>query len=183
MLACAGCSAFTPASPGPAYRPLTVSKPLHAAPAGSPLTLASWYGPGFNGHRTSNGEIFNPYELTAASRTLPLGTYARVTNLNNGKSVVVRVNDRGPYVRGRGIDLSHAAAARVGLVHQGVGRVRVARLDTTASAIPDPPELWSGRVRVRRRYHPSRYHRYRYRSYSAHIICDPIGTWLLELTR
>ena len=183
MLACAGCSTYTPTSSGPAYRPLTVSKPLYTAPAGSHLTLASWYGPGFDGNRTSNGEIFNPDELTAASRTLPLGTYARVTNLGNGKSVIVRVNDRGPYVRGRGIDLSHAAAARVGLVHEGVGRVRVARLDTTASAIPDSPELWSDKVCVRRRYHPSRHHRYRHRSYYARIIRDPIGIWRLELTR
>src|SRR5215469_11287197 len=145
MLACAGCSAYAPTSSGHAYQPLTVSKPLYTAPAGSHPTLASWYGPGFNGHRTSNGEIFNRDKLTAASRTLPLGTYARITNLDNGKSVIVRVNDRGPYVRGRGIDLSHAAAVRVGLVRQGVGRVRVARLDTTASAIPDSPEPSSGR--------------------------------------
>jgi len=182
-LACAGCSAYAPTFSGHAYQPLTVSKPLYTAPAGSHPTLASWYGPGFNGHRTSNGEIFNRDELTAAPRTLPLGTYARVTNLDNGKSVIVRVNDLGPYVRGRGIDLSEAAAARVGLVHEGIARVRVARLDTTASAIPDPPEIWSGRVRMRHRYHPSRYHRYPHHSYSTRIICDPIGTWLLELIR
>jgi len=183
MLACAACSTDERTFSGPAYQPRTVSKPLYTAPTGAHLTLASWYGPGFIGHRTSNGEIFNQDELTAASRSLPLGTYAQVTNLDNGKSVVVRVNDRGPYVRGRGIDLSPAAAARVGLRREGIARVRVARLDTTASAIADPPELWSGSVRVRRRYRRSRYHRYRHRNYSRRIIRDPIGAWLLELTR
>jgi rare lipoprotein A len=146
------------------------------------LTVASWYGPGFNGHRTSNGEIFDQHELTAASRTVPLGTYVRVTNLENGRSAIVRVNDRGPYVRGRGIDLSEGAAGRLGFVHGGVAPVRVTRLDTTMSALPDPPELWSGRVRVRHRYYyHSRYRRHR--SYSGRIIRDPIGTWLLELMR
>jgi rare lipoprotein A len=118
--------------------------------------LASWYGPGFDGHHTSNGDIFYRDELTAASRTLPFGSFARITNLDNGRSVVVRVNDRGPYVRGRGIDLSEAAAQRVGLRYEGIARVRVARLET-ASANPDRPELLSSRVRVRRRYYPSRY--------------------------
>jgi rare lipoprotein A len=128
--------------------------------------------------------MFNQHQLTAASRTLPLGTYARVTNVENGQSVIVRVNDRGPYVRRRGIDLSEAAAGRLGLVHEGVARVRVTRLDTTASAIPDPPELGSGRVRGRRRhYYHLRYHRYRHLSYSGRIIRDPVGTWLLELIR
>jgi rare lipoprotein A len=181
MLACAACSTYAPAFSRPAYQPPTVSKPLYTAPASAHLTLASWYGPGFIGHRTSNGEIFNQDELTAASRSLPLGSYARVTNLNNGKSVIVRVNDRGPYVRGRGIDLSPAAASRVGLMREGIARVRVARLDTTASAIADPPEQWSGRVRVRRHYRQWRYHRYHHRNYSGRIIRDPIGTWLLEL--
>jgi len=144
--------------------------------------LASWYGPGFDGHHTSNGDIFYRDELTAASQTLPLGSSARVTNLDNGKSVVVRVNDRGPYVRGRGVDLSEAAAQQVELLYEGIARVRVARLETR-SANPDAPELLSGRVRVRRHYYPSRYHRYRYRSHSTRIISNPIGSWLLELIR
>jgi Lytic transglycolase len=182
-LGCAGCSIYTPRFSSSGHQLLTVSKPPYTAPAGSNSTVASWYGPGFYGHRTSNGETFNQHQLTAASRTLPLGTYARVTNVENGQSVIVRVNDRGPYVRRRGIDLSEAAAGRLGLVHEGVARVRVTRLDTTASAIPDPPELASG-VRVRRRhYYHLRYHRYRHGSYSGRIIRDPVGTWLLELVR
>jgi len=71
--------------------------------------LASWYGPGFNGHSTSSGERFDAHGMTAASRVLPLGSYVRVTNLDNGQTAIVRVNDRGPYVGGRGIDLSQAA--------------------------------------------------------------------------
>src|SRR6185369_7315123 len=76
---------------------------------------ASWYGPGFHGKRTANGERFNTHALTAAHKTLPFGTKVRVTNEQTGKSVVVRINDRGPYAHGRVIDLSKAAAEAVGL--------------------------------------------------------------------
>jgi rare lipoprotein A (peptidoglycan hydrolase) len=89
------------------------------------VVTASWYGPGFQGRRTASGEIFKTDRMTAASRTLPLGSIVRVTNLSNGRSVIVKINDRGPYVRGRGLDLSSAAARRIGLIHRGVGRVRV----------------------------------------------------------
>ena len=85
----------------------------------------SWYGPGFHGRRTANGEVFDTNELTMAHRTLPFGTEVRVTNLANGRSVVLRVNDRGPYVRGRIADLSHAAATRLGFVDDGVTRARI----------------------------------------------------------
>jgi rare lipoprotein A (peptidoglycan hydrolase) len=85
----------------------------------------SWYGPGFHGRRTANGEVFDTNELTMAHRTLPFGTEVRVINLTNGRSVVLRVNDRGPYVRGRIADLSHAAAARLGFVDDGVTRARI----------------------------------------------------------
>ena len=77
--------------------------------------VASWYGPGFHGKKTANGERFNTNDLTAAHKTLPFGTKLRVTNERTGKSVVVRINDRGPYAHGRVIDLSKAAAEAVGL--------------------------------------------------------------------
>ena len=80
---------------------------------GVQLGVASWYGPGFHGNRTANGEIYDQYELTAAHRTLPLGTRVMVTNLSNGRAVEVRINDRGPFVGGRAIDLSYAAASGV----------------------------------------------------------------------
>src|SRR3954449_5631169 len=77
--------------------------------------VASWYGPGFHGKKTANGERFNTYDLTAAHKTLPFGTQVRVTNGRTGKSVMVRINDRGPYAHGRVIDLSKAAAEAVGI--------------------------------------------------------------------
>lgn len=86
---------------------------------------ASWYGPGFHGRLTANGETFNSNHLTAAHRTLPFGTQLRVTNLNNGRSVVVRINDRGPFIKGRIIDLSAAAARQIKMIDSGVASVRV----------------------------------------------------------
>ena len=86
---------------------------------------ASWYGPGFHGRLTANGERYNQNALTAAHRSLPFGTRVRVTNLNNGRSVVVRINDRGPFIGGRIIDLSAAAAHNLGMVHHGVVPVNI----------------------------------------------------------
>lgn len=93
--------------------------------AGSQYGIASWYGPGFAGRRSASGEIFDPNQLTAAHRTLPFGTVVRVTNVNNGRSVVVRINDRGPYVGNRIIDLSAAAANAIGIINSGVGQVQM----------------------------------------------------------
>ena len=89
------------------------------------LGVASYYGNELAGNRTASGERFNPKELTAAHRTLPLGTKLRVTNLSNGKSVVVRVNDRGPYAKARILDLSHAAAQEISMVRRGTARVKL----------------------------------------------------------
>jgi rare lipoprotein A len=86
---------------------------------------ASWYGPGFYGNRTANGEVYRPGTLTAAHRTLPFGTMVRVTNLNNGRSTVVRINDRGPFAGNRVIDLGQGAAQEVGLVNSGLAPVRL----------------------------------------------------------
>lgn len=86
---------------------------------------ASWYGPGFHGRLTANGERYNQHALTAAHPHLRFGTKVRVTNLRNGRSVVVRINDRGPYAKGRVIDLSAAAAKTVGLIKMGVAPVSV----------------------------------------------------------
>src|SRR3954470_3327455 len=87
---------------------------------------ASWYGPGFHGKKTASGERFNTHALTAAHRSLPFGSRVRVTNPRTGRSVVVRINDRGPFAGGRVIDLSKAAAQAVGI--SGVGRVKLPRL-------------------------------------------------------
>ena len=90
---------------------------------------ASYYGAKHHGKRTASGERFNQHALTAAHRTLPFGTRVKVTNLNNDRSVVVRINDRGPHIRGRIIDLSREAADRLGMLRAGVVRVRVESLD------------------------------------------------------
>ena len=86
---------------------------------------ASWYGPGFFGNRTANGEVFRPGSLTAAHRSLPFGTKVRVTNLWNGRSAVVRINDRGPFHGARVIDLAHGAAHELGLIASGTARVKL----------------------------------------------------------
>ena len=86
---------------------------------------ASWYGPGFYGNRTANGEIYRQGTMTAAHRTLPFGTKVRVTNLWNGRSAVIRINDRGPFVAHRVIDLGHGAASTLGLTGSGIADVRL----------------------------------------------------------
>ncbi len=99
---------------------------------------ASWYGTKFHGARTSSGEIYDMYEMTAAHTTLPLPTYARVTNTQNGKSVVVKINDRGPFHSERIIDLSYAAASRIGILNQGVGQVKVEAITPNQQSAPIP---------------------------------------------
>ncbi len=96
--------------------------------------VASWYGPGFHKERTSTGEPYDMYGMTAAHKTLPLPAYVRVTNLQNGHSVVVRVNDRGPFVGNRIIDLSYTAAARLDMLRHGTALVEVRAIDPTAPA-------------------------------------------------
>ena len=93
---------------------------------------ASWYGPGFSGRKTASGDIFDERKFTAAHKTMPLGTRARVTHLGNGKSVEVVINDRGPYRDGRMIDLSQAAAKALGMIDNGVAKVRIELLNRIA---------------------------------------------------
>ena len=100
--------------------------------------IASWYGPGLNGRRTTTGERFNQNAMTAASKTLPLGSHVVVTNPENGRSVEVRINDRGPYVRGRTLDLSKRAAQTLGITKKGVARVVVTPSDGKHRAKPAP---------------------------------------------
>jgi len=91
--------------------------------------VASWYGTKFHGHRTSSGEPYDMYRMSAAHKTLPLPTYARVSNLRNGRSVIVKINDRGPFHANRIIDLSYAAASRLGVLGKGTGLVEVEAID------------------------------------------------------
>ncbi|MFC1545495.1 septal ring lytic transglycosylase RlpA family protein [Gemmatimonadota bacterium] len=87
--------------------------------------LSSWYGRDFHGKKTANGEIFNMYKLTAAHRTLPLGTKARIWNVENGRSCIVIINDRGPFIEGRILDLSYAAALELEMAQKGVAEVQI----------------------------------------------------------
>ena len=114
----------------------------HEQPDYDETGIASWYGPNFHGGRTANGEIFDENALTAAHRTLPLPVNVRVTNLDNGKSIILRVNDRGPYAKGRIIDVSKAAAKLLGFSGQGTAKVRVtymARADLGGGAVSSEP--------------------------------------------
>lgn len=110
--------------------------------------VASWYGEGFHGESTSNGEKYDMYAMTAAHKTLPLPTYARVTNLKNGRSIIVRINDRGPFVANRLIDLSYSAAAKLDMLKEGTTLVEVKALtvqdpdELTRSAQTPPPALY-----------------------------------------
>lgn len=99
---------------------------------------ASWYGKKFHGHLTSNGEIYDMYSMSAAHKTLPLPSYVKVTNLDNGKSTVVRVNDRGPFHSGRIIDLSYAAAYKIGVVQAGTANVEIEVIPVNKSSDAKP---------------------------------------------
>jgi rare lipoprotein A len=121
MLAAAGCERGQARTPVIELPPFAARAPRAPAQVGE----ASYYGPGFAGKPTASGEPMNPHALTAASRTLPLGTTAKVTNTETGKSVAVAVNDRGPYAGGRILDLSERAAKRLGMKDDGVARVKV----------------------------------------------------------
>ncbi|HXV80771.1 MAG TPA: septal ring lytic transglycosylase RlpA family protein [Candidatus Binatia bacterium] len=115
------------------FEPVSQGKSPKAAKKHALRGTASWYGPGFHGKKTASGEIYDQNKLTAAHKTVPLGSKARVTNLENGSTVEVEINDRGPYVKGRIIDLSRAAAGVLGFVESGTALVKV-------ELVPDPTE-------------------------------------------
>jgi rare lipoprotein A len=125
-----GCAAVTPPLLEEPLPPPSATEPVVEQRTRTPVLsgTASWYGPWHHGRRTANGERFDQNAMTAAHPTLPLGTRVRVTNLRNGRTVTVRINDRGPYVRGRVIDLSKAAAAALGFKEQGLTPVEIERL-------------------------------------------------------
>lgn len=133
LSACAGSPDFRPVSDtpvriGPAYTIRGATYVPAAAPNYDALGYASWYG-SESGDRTANGEAFRPRWITAAHTTLPLPTYVEVTALDTGRSIIVRVNDRGPFARGRLIDLSRGAAEQLGIKAQGHAPVRVRRVE------------------------------------------------------
>ena len=138
-----------PSSPGQP-RPYRVNgrwyQPMAHARGFEQQGVASWYGREFHGRKTSNGEIYDMYALTAAHKTLPLGTYVRVNNLRNGKTLDVRINDRGPFARGRIIDLSYAAAKTLGVVGPGTAPVKITALGAPAQEREATDDAASGYV-------------------------------------
>lgn len=153
LLAMAGCGSMNPypahvpsTPPGragagtldPKTKPYTVLGktyyPLQSAAGYDEIGLASWYGSDFHGRKTANGQTYDMYAVSAAHKTLPLGSRVRVTNLENNRSVVLTINDRGPFVNERILDLSYGAARKLGTVETGVARVRVTSL--TAEVVP-----------------------------------------------
>lgn len=102
--------------------------PLPSAKGYEEICIASWYGPGFHGNKSASGERYNMYDFTAAHKILPIGTYVLVTNLENGRQVVVRINDRGPFVDNRCIDLSYSAAKALGIIGKGLAKVKIVAL-------------------------------------------------------
>jgi peptidoglycan lytic transglycosylase len=138
-----GCAA---AAPQAEVRPPGPSETIAPSSARSEVGLASWYGSFHQGLLTASGEVFDMTRLTAAHRSLPLGARVRVTNMENGRVVRVRVNDRGPYVPGRIVDLSRQAAQVLGMIDHGVALVRL-DLETTAGDIVLPAKASPSRPR------------------------------------
>jgi rare lipoprotein A len=157
--------------------------PADAKPISVETGLASWYGGPYHNRRGSNGEIYNMHAMTAAHRTLPLGSIVRVTNLKTGHSVVLRITDRGPFVEGRVLDLSEAAAKKIDIWQAGVGMVRIEVLRT-----PSPLEAggrWAVQIGAFEKEHAadqladSLSHRY----HSAKVQCfsSPVGDWWVRV--
>ncbi len=141
LAACAGrevpptpVAAIAP-SPVPVSVPVPLQRPVQEANYRE-TGIAAWYGKELHGKQTANGEVFDMYGLSAAHRTLPLGTLVRVTNLDNFKSITVRINDRGPFLKSRFLDLSYGAAKELGFVSQGTARVKI----ETVEAVRDPAQ-------------------------------------------
>ena len=135
LLLATSCSTYQETQPTPAIAPPPAPAPVLAPPRqtgakSSGTARASFQGEEEAGRITASGERFDPHALTAASKTLPLGSKVVVTNPTTGKSVTVRINDRGPYVRGRSLDLSKRAAEEIGITDKGVARVKVKRVDS-----------------------------------------------------
>ncbi|MBG0789825.1 MAG: septal ring lytic transglycosylase RlpA family protein [Desulfovibrionaceae bacterium] len=164
LLWVAGCTSrihSTPPSSAPSAtgvydaktRPYTVMGrtyyPLKSARGYDEVGMASWYGSDFHGKKTASGHVYDMYGLSAAHKTLPLGTRVRVTNLANDRSVVLLVNDRGPFVHGRVLDLSYGAAKRLGTVEQGVARVRITAVSSQPLNRPQPEQAAVKRYHVR----------------------------------
>jgi rare lipoprotein A len=157
--------------------------PLDAKPLWSETGIASWYGAPYHNRRAANGEVYDMHAMTAAHRTLPLGTIVRVTDVKTGSSALVRITDRGPFIEGRVIDLSRSAAEKVGIVQRGTAEVRIDVLKTPS------PMTTGGRWAVQigaferekaAREMAGRLSR-RYRSANVLTFNSPVGDWWVRI--
>jgi len=174
------------ATPPKAETPADISEPtlpVDAKPLVTETGIASWYGPPYHNRRASNGEVYNMHAMTAAHRTFPLGSIVRVTNLKTGHAAVVRITDRGPFIPGRVVDLSLAAAQKVDVWRAGLAEVRVELMKS--SAIPGSPGKWAVQIggfpdekaankladHLTRRYHTAKVLRF----------ASPAGDWWIRV--
>jgi len=151
-LICASCAGRAPLPPHyppglpPSQRPYQINGvwyyPIPSAKGYVERGIASWYGDDFHGKPTSSGEIYNMHAMTAAHKILPLGTHVKVTNLMNGKSVIVRINDRGPFIAGRVIDLAYTPARALGIVEPGTAPVVVEAVQVAQSHAERGATVW-----------------------------------------
>lgn len=157
--------------------------PSNAKPLATETGLASWYGPPYHNRRGSNGEVYNMHAMTAAHRTYPLGSIVRVTNLKTGSTALVRITDRGPFIPGRVVDLSLAAAQKVDVVRPGVAKVKVELMESPAAAglpgkwavqiggFPDEKVATKVADHLTRRYHSAKVLRF----------ASPAGDWWIRV--
>ena len=157
--------------------------PPDAKPISVETGLASWYGGPYHNRRGSNGEVYNMYAMTAAHRTLPLGSIVRVTNVKTGRSALVRITDRGPFVEGRVLDLSQAAAKRIDLLQAGVAMVRIEVMRT-----PAPLETggrWAVQIGAFEKEHAADkladHLSHRYQTAKVQCFSSPVGDWWVRV--
>lgn len=157
--------------------------PADAKPLATETGLASWYGPPYHNRRGSNGEVYNMHAMTAAHRTYPLGSIVRVTNVKTGHTALVRITDRGPFIPGRVLDLSHAAAQKLDVWKPGIAEVKVELMQSAATAgspgkwavqiggFPHEPAATKLADHLKRRYH------------TAKVLCfaSPAGDWWVRV--
>jgi rare lipoprotein A len=157
--------------------------PLDAKPLWSETGIASWYGAPYHNRRASNGEVYDMHAMTAAHRTLPLGTMVRVTDIKTGSSALVRITDRGPFISGRVIDLSRSAAEKIGIVQRGTAEVRIDVLKT-----PSPMTSggrWAVQIGAFEREQAARemaaHLSRRYRTANVLTFNSPVGDWWVRI--
>jgi len=157
--------------------------PANARPLWSETGIASWYGAPYHNRRASNGEVYDMHAMTAAHRTLPLGSVVRITDLKTGSSAVVRITDRGPFIEGRIIDLSRSAAEKIGIVQRGTAEVRLDILQTPTSTAT--AGRWAVQIGAFEREKAARelakHLSRRYQTANVLTFNSPVGDWWVRI--